>query len=722
MDDRNPSVNLSTSPRSRTTRHPRSHRPLLENLEGRALLSTLAPIGPVTVPAGLGYQVPLDGGAGDPQTYRVTSSNPQVQASVAQGNFLTLNVSHTSSGANDPSYSGQITFQLFEDLTPNTVNKIETLVNQGFYTGKNFHRIASGFPGPNDYILQGGSVNGSGSGEVNQPGFPFADEFVQQLAFTGSGQLAMANAGDDTNSSQFFITTGSPRFLDFQHTIFGQVVSGDPTIMSMIDTARNGTTPVSPILIDSATLSPTNPDGVIHVDATNAPVGATSTITVTATDPNDGSTVTRTFDVSVTQNTTQERPFLEPVPNQVVGLTKTTSPVQGQTDIFQIPAVDPNVPPVDLTYIVQGGVSNGAFTNVKNATASVDANGVVTVVPTAGFTGVIDLLVGVGGPNASTSTPSDFDTQPLTLTVTNGSPVNLQPIAISETVPVVTSTQNSVQLQGLTANPNSDQTLTYEILSNPTNGTVSNFDAQNGTFTYTPNGGFLGTDTLTFRVRDQGDPGPSLVSEPATVTLTVGGGDTGAVRVLSDILVITPPPNRTSVPNTINVNLVNGNLQVVVNGLLDLQQPASTSISRIVFYGSKKDDLLAIAPDITQPALLNGGQGGMNILNAGGGAVQANLWYGQTSITGSPRRDMIYGRLRRFQVQPSEGGDLVFAGTPGMPATLHSQGAPPRGQFYRLLNNRLIPLPQAQASHANPQNSPLMQRLNERLAARRNRT
>ena len=68
---------------------------------------------------------------------------------------------------------------------------------------------------------------------MGQPGFPFADEFNQQLAFTGTGQLAMANAGDDTNQSQFFVTTGSPRSLDFQHTIFGQLVSGQDIIAQM---------------------------------------------------------------------------------------------------------------------------------------------------------------------------------------------------------------------------------------------------------------------------------------------------------------------------------------------------------------------------------------------------------------------------------------------------------------------------------------------------------
>src|SRR5207248_529409 len=114
---------------------------------------------------------------------------------------------------------------------------------------------------------------------------PFMDEFNEQLAFTGTGQLAMANAGKDTNSSQFFITTGSPRFLDFNHTIFGQLVD-DPqgTLAKMTAVPRDANdAPLSPILITATTLSGSSPDGVIHIDATSATAGQTANITVTAT-------------------------------------------------------------------------------------------------------------------------------------------------------------------------------------------------------------------------------------------------------------------------------------------------------------------------------------------------------------------------------------------------------------------------------------------------------
>jgi cyclophilin family peptidyl-prolyl cis-trans isomerase len=687
-------------------------------------LATLAAVPNVTVPQFLGYQVPLDGGAGNPQTYSVTSSNPAIGATVARGNFMTVNVTHASSGATDPAFAGQMVFQLFEDLTPVTVSRIEQLVNQGFYTGKNFHRIASGFPGPTDYIVQGGSVNGAGSGEVNQPGFPFADEFNTQLAFTGEGQLAMANAGDDTNSSQFFVTTGSPRSLDFQHTIFGQLVSGEETLQAMTKVAlggSSGTTPVSPVLISSVTLSPTNPDGVIHIDAKQADVGATSTITVTARDPADSTTTTRSFNVAVAANAQNERPFLLPVQNQIVGLTKSTAPVQGQTAVFQIQGVNPSPQNQGLVYIVRGGRTSTApdatFINVQNATATVDANGVVRVVPNPGFTGVINLIVGVRSTNPPNPTTPDavdnYDTQTLTLTVANTGQINLPPIALPGSALVPVNTPTSVQLVGDTANPASTQTLSYEIVAAPTRGTIAQFNPALGTFTYIPTAGFQGEDTLTFRVTDVGSPTPNLTSGTATFTITVGGifdgtgtSASGSTRLIGNVLVVTPPPRTDSVPNTIAIRRATGDRLVVdVNGRVDTLQlragnaTTGVTVNRIVIFGTKADDIITVAPEVRIPATLDGGHGGNNSIQAGAVSTRIHAWFGRNRVVGSPQKDQIIGRAGRFRVRPTAGNDLVFTGTPRRRPTLHDAGQPPIGNFYRSVGNRLVPITPRPLNH-----------------------
>lgn len=397
-----------------------------EALEGRQLLAaSLNPIPNATVVQTLGLQVPLEAGPGAAanQTYSVTTDNANIQASVAHGKFLTINVNHTSSGANDPAFQGSLVFQLFDDLTPLTTSRIEGLVNQGFYTSKTFHRVASGFPDSTHFIVQGGSVNGDGTGDVTLPGFPFQDEFVLQLAFTGSGQLAMANAGRDTNSSQFFITTGQPRFLDFLHTIFGQLVSGQDVLTEMTQVPRNSQDgPLAPITMTSATLSDTNPNGVLHIDATQATAAVITHVTVTATDPATHMTASQTFQVSVVPNTQNERAILAVVPTDpVIG--------PGQTFSLQLNGSDAEASDV-LKFTVQGGVTTNSqtgvqtFTPVQNATANVTATGLVTVTPNAGFVGDIPLIVGVRDQvdrsgTGTLDTPSNFDFHKITLHVTN---------------------------------------------------------------------------------------------------------------------------------------------------------------------------------------------------------------------------------------------------------------------------------------------------------------
>ena len=111
---------------------------------------------------------------------------------------------------------GEITFELFDEDAPKTVDNFRKLARDGFYDGLTFHRIIS------DFMIQGGCPEGTGTGG---PGYTFEDEINQHKVVRGA--LAMANAGPDTNGSQFFIVTiGQAPWLDGKHTVFGKVTGG----------------------------------------------------------------------------------------------------------------------------------------------------------------------------------------------------------------------------------------------------------------------------------------------------------------------------------------------------------------------------------------------------------------------------------------------------------------------------------------------------------------
>ena len=117
-------------------------------------------------------------------------------------------VMHTNRGA--------IEIELFDDDAPKTVENFRKLAGDGFYDGVIFHRVIK------DFMIQGGDPTGTGTGG---PGYTFEDEINENKIVRGA--LAMANAGPNTNGSQFFIvTTGSAPWLDGKHTVFGQITSG----------------------------------------------------------------------------------------------------------------------------------------------------------------------------------------------------------------------------------------------------------------------------------------------------------------------------------------------------------------------------------------------------------------------------------------------------------------------------------------------------------------
>jgi cyclophilin family peptidyl-prolyl cis-trans isomerase len=141
---------------------------------------------------------------------------------------------------------GTIELELFDDDAPKTVGNFKKLAADGFYDGIIFHRVIP------DFMIQGGDPTGTGSGG---PGYQFEDEFNANKVERGA--LAMANAGPNTNGSQFFIVTADAcPWLDGKHTVFGRVTSG----MDVVDTISNldtgpGDKPRDEVRIESLALN-----------------------------------------------------------------------------------------------------------------------------------------------------------------------------------------------------------------------------------------------------------------------------------------------------------------------------------------------------------------------------------------------------------------------------------------------------------------------------------
>jgi cyclophilin family peptidyl-prolyl cis-trans isomerase len=151
------------------------------------------------------------------------------------------------STANMNTTHGTIALELFDDDAPKTVANFRKLADDGFYDGIIFHRVIP------DFMIQSGCPQGTGTGG---PGYQFEDEFNDHKVVRGA--LAMANAGPNTNGSQFFIVTAdASAWLDGKHTVFGQVTAG----MDAVDAIEGAPTggrdrPVEPPVIESIELDP----------------------------------------------------------------------------------------------------------------------------------------------------------------------------------------------------------------------------------------------------------------------------------------------------------------------------------------------------------------------------------------------------------------------------------------------------------------------------------
>ncbi len=353
-------------------------------------------LGDVDVRGGSPLHVPLDGydPNNGPLTYIVTSDNPSlVTPTVLQGN---------RSMQIDVNGFGKMTFELFDQEAPRVTEQITSLAQDGFYDGLKFHRIL------NNFVIQGGDPRGDGTGGSDLPDFD--DQFDVDLQHNRTGILSMAKGGDDTNNSQFFITEGPTRWLDFNHSIFGQLIEGEKNRDNISNVAASSQgTPTIPVTMNTVTVFDDVENGLLRLSAPEGSSGSAN-ITVTVRDA-EGHESVETFAVTVVPDVDAEGkeidggPFLTDIP--------TLSTTSNQPLTYQLTAIDVEGDPVKFS---------GSTTDT-NITFAVDPNtGEVTITPDDGFVGTATATVRVEPASGSSSTQDRFDSQTITIEVLPGTP------------------------------------------------------------------------------------------------------------------------------------------------------------------------------------------------------------------------------------------------------------------------------------------------------------
>ena len=206
---------------------------------------------------------------------------------------------------------GNMLFQLFESRAPRVTEQIVELAQSGFYDGVTFHRIID------DFVIQGGDPTGTGIGRSELPDFD--DQFHVDLQHNRTGVLSMAKAADDTNNSQFFIAEGPQRHLDFNHSIFGQLVEGESNRDAISNASVTNSRPDFNVTMDSVSIFEDVENSLLMLEAREGAVGPAN-ITVTVRD-SEGHEARQHFTVNVVPILITADPFLQTFPSYPRPLT-----------------------------------------------------------------------------------------------------------------------------------------------------------------------------------------------------------------------------------------------------------------------------------------------------------------------------------------------------------------------------------------------------------------
>jgi cyclophilin family peptidyl-prolyl cis-trans isomerase len=506
----------------------RCYRPNLDVLEDRCLLAApvVDPIQvPLNIPAAKTLFVPVTASDRDGGTVNISmapaagSSNVSVTKRTGD-TFLKISVAGF----------GDMEFELFNDVAPRTVAYITGLVESGFYNGLIFHRVIQGF------IIQGGDPTGTGSGgppgagatqqQLQQLQFP--DEFDPSAIFSGTGQLAMANSGNDTNGSQFFVTDEPTRSLDFNHTIFGQLVRGFDVLQAInnVPTGANDR-PVTPVVITSAQIVQDPSAAVFTVTSTGSTTGPVS-LTVTATSSTTPATpTTETVTGQVIAGAPNDPPILDVSHAPLnFGQAPTGNPVQNLTTPVDTP-VHFTLSSTDL----EGDTPIYAVTETdaqQNATVSVDqATGNVTITPNAGFTGLLHFRASVTEDTATTGSHRNNGPDAQVFTVAVGDQ-SLTATGVAAGVSATEGTSATRTVATFTAADTSLPASAFRVSINWGDGTALDtttgaVSGANGQFTVTGTHTFAeaGQYAVQVTVTHQPDATTQLAMAQATTTATV---------------------------------------------------------------------------------------------------------------------------------------------------------------------------------------------------------
>lgn len=333
----------------------------------------IAPIANSTLLVGSPLHIPLDGydPNGGPLIYTVTTNNANVTATVLSGN--------RSARIKVAGY-GDMVFELFEDRASRATERMIELAEDDFYEDIIFHRVI------NNFVIQGGDPTGTGSGGSTLGDFD--DQFHPDLQHNRTGLLSMAKTTDDTNDSQFFITEGAQRNLDFNHTIFGIMTEGEAVRDAISNTAVSSTRPVTDVVMEGIDIFEDQENAVVMLKAAPGTTGNVS-VTVTATDQN-GNTFQRVFTVNVQNDTSNSQPYLDDIDSVSVP-SNTTASIQLTSVDLEGDAVE-----YDVEKVTAG-----------NYTVAVNSTGLVQVIPEQDFVGTIQIRVRVNTPGDTTN----FDSQ-----------------------------------------------------------------------------------------------------------------------------------------------------------------------------------------------------------------------------------------------------------------------------------------------------------------------